>query len=183
MVATVPADLIINFILGLSIAYSGRMDLRRTPRSVLATRYFAALLLLVGLVYLPVGGYLYWFHTDWSWMYLVAPARLPGGMGILVLAAYAASAFAGYGIGAVRLRDGKERSVVVIATIAAVALAAVTVLLRRRLYWVGSYAQFHAGFPMQAIFRTRLVAALVVMGGAVLFGWAFILYRFARDRG
>src|SRR5262249_59830703 len=74
-------------------------------------RELAAVLSFEAIIVWPVALYFYLVHPAWSWMYLIDPARLPWGVGFLVLLGYAATLLGGYLGGWALLRARKETAV------------------------------------------------------------------------
>lgn len=96
-------------------------------------------------VFLPLGGFLVWEYTDWSWMYLVDARKTPAWVSVLAVLTYPAAGLAGH-LGTERLirRGTGAVSPIELLPAAAGALgaAAVTLLLWDRLIVVGRYAEW-----------------------------------------
>ena len=76
---TIPVLIVVNLLVGASIAYSARIQIRTLQRPLFANRYFTALLMMELMILLPVGIYFSSFYPDWSWMYLIDTSTLPPG--------------------------------------------------------------------------------------------------------
>ncbi len=130
--AGVPIDLLLSTLLGLAFAACARRQLIEANDP--AARFFEGalgweLLAVVSFVALargPVALYFAVVHTDWSFLYLVEPSRLPTGTAVLLLLAHLACVLGGWGAGlwlARRRLDGALAGAIGGVALAALALA------------------------------------------------------------
>jgi hypothetical protein len=101
--------------------------------------------LFQGLVGWPVCLYFYLVYPDWSWMYLVDPARLPWGVGALVFLGHASTLLGGYLAGWWLVRAKREKVLLGIGGGLLLVLFVMTIVARGRFFHSGSFAEFHDG--------------------------------------
>src|SRR5207253_8337939 len=94
VIPTVPFDLIFSVLVGLVFAACARQQF--TGGAAPWGRELAAIMTFEAIVLWPVALYYYMVYPEWCWMSFVAARRLPGGVGILVLLAHAASPLGAY---------------------------------------------------------------------------------------
>ncbi len=144
----------------------------------------ATLVALFGAIILcPTTAYLYLAHPDWSWMYLVDPARVPR-LSVVPVVGAGAGALAGGYYGAARIlreaRDGRLLPAL-LGAVAALGLLA-GFLARGRLMRFGSYGDVHAGraLPLAEV-KLGYVLVAVIVGTTAAAGFvAWELWRDAR---
>ncbi len=162
---TIPLDLILGLWFGLFFAWCARAQFRDGAppwgRDLAAVGSFA----LLGLV--PVELYLCLVHPDWSWMYLVDPAHLGGGVAALVAAALTAALLTGWGVGWQLVK--RKRAAALGGALAGAPLVggAIAFLARGRLAAVGSFAEFHAGHA-RPLFDVKLGWVLCALAAGIL---------------
>jgi len=169
----IPIDLIVSLWLGLAFAGCARLQFRDGAppwgRELAAVLSFAAFGLL------PAEAYLCLVHADWTWMYLVEPARLGNGVLALVLSAVVAALLTGWGVGWQLVRRRKTRALALSLVGAALAAIALGLVGRARIGSYGSFAEYHAGHA-QPLFEVKLGWVLLALGGgitaqAIAVGW------------
>jgi hypothetical protein len=111
-------------------------------------RELAAVLSFEAIIVWPISLYYFLVFPDWSWMYLVDPDRLPRGVSVLVLLAFASVLVGGYLVGWALLRANREKWLWGALGGAALALLLIAVLCRRRLFASGTFAEYHAGHAL-----------------------------------
>lgn len=178
---TAPIDVLLAFVLGGAIALSSRVQLRLNPRPWYATRYFAATVGFIGLVFLPAAAYRYFFHPDWSVMYLLDASSTPGLFGLIGLVILAASAVGAFVLGNYCARAHREWLLLTSLAVAVAGIATIAVLGVERIKVVGSFAQFERTFGLQHLASTELFIAVVVMGVCATIAWLHLLILFARE--
>jgi hypothetical protein len=143
VIPTVPFDLIFSVFVGLVFAACARVQFA-TGGSPWG-RELAAVLSFEAIIVWPVALYFYLVHPAWSWMYLIDPARLPGGVSVLVLLAYVATLLGGYLAGWALVRVRKEK--VLYAALGGLGLMLIIFLIvcRGRISHAGTYEEYHAG--------------------------------------
>lgn len=178
---TIPFNLLLCLLLGLTFAACARTQLQGGAqpwrRELLLVLSFALLTVL------PLSSYYYWLYPDWSWMYLVAPARLPAGIGLAVVVVTTGMAPVGFILGWTLLRALRERgpqAVFGLCGALSMALVLVLVLGHRRLSVLGGYDDFQS-WPLQGpllrpLFRTKLGLSFlgtvpVLLMGSFLVGY------------
>ena len=179
---TIPALIAFNLFVGASVAYAARVQIRTLQRHVFTTRYFIALMMLEAMVILPVGIYFYFFYTDWSWMYLVNPARIQSGVGAMALTGYPIAAAMGYLVGYYSSRSGSDWITLLFMVFIGVGLVGLFIAAQNQFVSVGTYEQYHRGVGIKQIGTTSLVPSIVAALTGICIAWIFLLMRFFRER-
>lgn len=99
---TIPLNLIVCLGFGLVLAASARTQLLSGASPW--RREFSLVLSFASLTVAPAAAALYLSFRDWSWMYLVDPARLPAGLGLAAVLLQTLLVPAGYLLGWLLLR-------------------------------------------------------------------------------
>ncbi len=168
-------------VFGTSVVLSCRVQLRLSPQPWYATRYFASLAAFEGMLVLPAASYRYFFHPDWSSMYLFQASNSTGLVAfgwLLLLFCVVVGAF---WLGAYCARLHQEWLLLVVLAIAIGGISLLSTLGAKRLRLVGSYEQWSGRFGLRSIVETDLLPAVLIMGLCVLIGWIYILYLFSRE--
>jgi hypothetical protein len=176
---TAPIDVLGTFVLGGAIALACRVQLRLNPRPWYATRYFAALASLHGLVVLPAAAYRYFFHPDWSAMYLVPASETSGLFGLGALVVVCGAAIGAFVLGNHCAKARKEWVLLTSLAVAIAGIATISSLGSGRISRVGTIAQWEGTFGLRDLVGTDLFVAAVVMGGCALVAWLQVLILFA----
>jgi len=175
---TVPFDILLSFVFGALIALACGPQVKEV-RSALLNPCFLGAILFELFFFIPFGTYLYYFYTDWSWMYFFNPAQLlPRTVQILGLAAmagYLGSLIIGYQLAQYLVRHDLEKTGRVILGLALLVLAIFSLLTLDRLFYIGSYDDFVAG---QATWLMQhRVGYLNTLVGIVMAGSLFFMIR------
>ena len=178
---TLPLDILISFVLGGALSLACRVQLRRDPRPWYATRYFGALLSLMGLVFLPAAAYRYFFHPDWSVMYLFSTSASAGLIGLAGLVLDAGAAIGAFALGNYSARMRREWLAVVAMVSALAGIVGVALLGEERVLVVGQMTQWERGYGLQPLSESDLYWASLVMGGCVMVGWLQLMVSFIRE--
>jgi len=180
VVKTVPFDISASFIIGMLVPLAGAGGLRSAD-SVLANRFFLAVVLFEVLFFIPLGTYLYFFYPGWSLMYFINPEALAPdtlrALGIMALASYMMSAIAGYLLSAVLIRRGKENAASLILAAAALLLGVFSALTLARLFQVGTYAQWTAAPAAAKNLMTHRIGYVIGIDGLAATAALFMLIR------
>ena len=177
----IPGLIILNLIVGASVAFAARVQLRNLQRPVFANRYFTALVLMEVVVLLPVGVYFRVFYEDWSWMYLVDGSALPPGVGVMAMGTYPLAATMGFLVGTFAARSSSDWLTGVFLAVLAAALAGLFVVADDKLLWLGSYDQYHRNVGLLPLAETSLLPSVLLTWCGILVCWAHLLYRFVRE--
>ena len=178
---TAPIDVLVAFILGGAIALACRFQLRLSPRPWYATRYFAALASLMGLVVLPASAYRYFFHPDWSAMYLIPASETSGLFGLGGLVVSAGAALGAFVLGHWSARAHREWVLLAALAVAASGIATAAVLGAGRIEVVATTSQWQGSFGLRPWRETDLFTAVLIMDSCVLAAWVHVLILFARE--
>ena len=120
---TIPILIAVNLFVGVSVAYSARIQIRTLQRSLFFNRYFAALIMLETMILIPIGIYFYIFYPDWSWMYLVDTSASNPGIGVMALSSYPTAAVMGYLVGYYSSRGNSDWVALALMVFVAVGIA------------------------------------------------------------
>ena len=178
---TIPALIAASLLLGASVAYVARIQIRTLQRHVFTTRYFSALMMLELLIILPIGVYFYRFYPDWSWMYLVNSAYLNASVVVMTLASYPLVGAMGYLVGYYSARSASDWVTIMFIAFMALGLLGLFVAAKDQLMWVGTYEQYHRDVGLRTVTSTSIIpsAILALSGIGICFG--YIAYRFVRE--
>lgn len=148
--------------LGLLAAWLASPELRGSPRAVWALRGFVALAAWAALVVTPWVFFLLARYTDWMLSYVADGTRVPSALSLVAALGNGAAALAGFALGARMVRDHQPRRPLYVAG-ALVAVGALgCLILRERVWMVGTAVQFRGGFGLRALGASRLSAPLTV---------------------
>jgi hypothetical protein len=162
---------------GALAALAGRAEIKLSPRHPLLTRSFAAFVAFALCVHVPVSVYFYVFHGDWFLLYLVDVREIPSAIALVGFVLEALVGVLGFSVGASLLRSQREGFVGGAAAAALAIAILVPVLLRDRLFRVGSLAQFHGGFGLVDFTAGPLFSGTILMTVALLGSAGFLLGR------
>lgn len=178
---TAPIDALIAFVIAGALSLSCRVQLRISPRPWYATRYFLGLATLFGFLVIPSAAYRYFFHPDWSSMYLFDAARLPGVFGMGAIVVVLGSAMGAFVLGNYCARGHREWLLLAALALATAGIALAATFGADRIKVVGSHRQWEGAFGLQPLGETDLFPAVIVMGACVLLGWLHALLIFTRE--
>jgi len=148
-----------------------------SPRPIPMTRGFVSYLSYACLVVTPVSVYFYVFHGDWFLLYFVDVQRIPSAVALVGFVAQAGLGALGFIVGAVLVRNQRETIVGVLAVAVFAAGAAVVFLYTDRLAQVGTHAQFHGQFGLEAYEDGPLITGGLTMAALSLVGLGFLFAR------
>lgn len=174
MVATIPHDVLLSFIVG-GVA---RLTARDASPSDSAARSpaFARAAAFQFLVFLPIGVHLAVLFPDWSWMYFVDPAAISPVWTTLGVLAYGAAMIAGWFAAHAAVREGAPRRAHAALGVAGAGAALLTVLALGRLAHVGTYADYHAGVAAPVWTHVPFLVSLILWGPYFALGFAVLLW-------
>jgi hypothetical protein len=182
VIETVPFDIIFSFIIGMGIVLVCSNEVKNAEKPVL-NRYFTGTLLFQTLFYIPIGIYLYYFHTAWSWMYFLNPSQhSPASMkllGLIAILCYMLALIIGFQWGQFLVRRDKGRLALRILVIALVVLGIFSLLTLHRLFYIGDYSSWQNDLAV-FLMKHRVGYINIVMaaaGGAALY---FMISNFKR---
>ncbi len=178
---TIPALIAVSLLMGASVAYASRVQIRTLQRHVFNTRYFFALMMIELLIVLPVAIYFYIFYPDWSWMYLVNTTTLSNGVVAMTFAAYPLLAAMGYLVGYYSARSASDWVTVMFIVFMSLGLLGLVIVASDQLMWVGTYEQYHRNVGLKLLTATSVFPSilLAVTGIGICFG--NVLYRLVRE--
>jgi hypothetical protein len=130
---------------------------------------------------IPGASYRYFFHPDWSAMYLVNASNFPALFGLVSLLAVAGSGVAAFVLGNYCARARREWLLLTMLAVAAAGVAVVSTVGAHRIRVVGTLAQWDGTYGLRTMYETDLILAVLIMGGCVLIAWLHVLFLFARE--
>ena len=178
---TAPIDALLSFLLGGAIALACRVQLRLSPRPWYATRYFAALVGFMAMLVAPAAVYRYFFHPDWSAMYLVDASGSPSLFGFGALVAVVGAGLGAFVLGNYCARAHREWLLLTTLAVAAAGIAVVSAVGFHRIKVVGTFDQWQGSFGLRPLGETDLLPALAIMGACMLLAWLHVLILFVRE--
>jgi len=106
VIKTIPIDIFLSLVVGLAFALSAAPLLEK-EESMINTYFIRALAFQV-LIFLPIGLFLAWQWTAWSWMYLVEPHSDGKLWTLLAVLSYVPAMILGFHIGYMCIRAGRK---------------------------------------------------------------------------
>lgn len=175
--ATIPFNLLFCLLLGLCFTACARTQLESGAEPW--RRELGLVLSFAVLTVAPIASYLYLMYPDWSWMYLVPPARLPRGIGLAVVVVTTLMAPVGFLLGwiALRLLPGrKDRGLAAVVGVVLCGLITLVALARHRLSVVGRFEDYQSHTLVRPLLGTKLgfawlLSAPFLLAAAALVGW------------
>jgi hypothetical protein len=178
---TIPGFIVLSLLMGASIAFSARLQIRALQRSVPYNRYLNALLLLEVLLVVPAGIYFAAFYPDWSWMYLVDARNLPTGLSVMAIASYPVAAALGYLVGYFSARCASDWVTVIFLLFVAFSLVMLFVMSGDKVSSLGTYEQYHRNVGLKSFASTSLLPSTFLAVACFCASWGHLLYRFSRE--
>ena len=178
---TIPALTVISALVGASIAFSARIQIRTLQRPVFSGRYFIALMMFEGMILLPIGAYFYSFYPDWSWMYLTDTSTLNNGMAVMSMAIYPVAATMGYLIGYYSAKSASDWVTIMFMVFMIIGVVGLFAVARSKIMWIGTYEQYHRAVGLEKITSTSLLPSTILAAGGLGVCWAYLLYRFVQE--
>lgn len=183
MSPTVPFDVILNFLIGAGVALGCAPQVKGVTHA-LWNRYLLGVFLFGAVLFVPFGAYLYYYHTDWSWMYFFDPGTLPPAtlkwLGVFCLACYQGALVGGYLLAQWLVREGREKLMTALVAVVGAGLGVFSLFTLDRLLHIGSYAEFTTDQAV-LLFKHR-VGVLNTLVGTAMGLWLFFMIRSFRFR-
>lgn len=161
----------------MAAAIAGRSELRVSPRPALLTRSFAAYVVFLALLLIPVSVYFYVFHGDWFLLYLVDVRQVPSAVALVGFVTEGLFGAAGFAASAALVRSQREAIAGALLGAAMLTGVGVIVVASDRLAVVGSYAQYRGGFGLTPYVSGPLLQGTILMSVLVTAGLAYLLAR------
>lgn len=178
---TIPALIVINLLIGASVAFCSRIQIRTLQRPVFTSRYFIALMLLEAMIILPIGIYFYSFYPDWSWMYLVDTASAGPGLAVMAISMYPLAASMGYFVGYYSARGNSDWITLVFMVFLIIGIVGLFAVASDKVFWVGTYDQFYRDVSLKGFASTSLLSSTVLSLSGLGVCWGYLLYRFVQE--
>jgi hypothetical protein len=172
-------------LLGVLLAWLGRLGLRRHSGPVLTSQAFAIVSLFSLCVELPCFAHVAFLHGDWGYMYFAPWSNIPSAVDASLAFGAALTTPLTF-LFASRAAMGARFDLLFRAILGLVGVLLLSVLFGfRRLTTVASYAQFHGEFGVKGLARTGVGAAAT--SGSIVLSWLaiaaglFVCVRKLRD--
>lgn len=178
---TIPGFIVVNLLLGSSVAFSAHLQIRTMQRPVSYNRYFNALMLLEALVVIPAGIYFATFYPDWSWMYLIDTRTLPTGTSVMAIASYPVAAALGYLVGYFSARSASDWVTVVFMLFVVLSIGGLLIMSGDKLAVLGTYEQYHRSVGLKAFGESSLLPSIALAWLCIGVSWGTLVFRFARE--
>jgi hypothetical protein len=178
---TIPALLVLSSLIGASVAYAARIQIRTLQRAIFSSRYFMALMMFGFAILLPVGVYFYAFYSDWSWMYLADTSQMSGGIVVMAMASYPIAAIMSYLVGYFSARGNSDWVTLMFLILMVVGLIGLVGVASDKLFWVGTYEQYHRNTGLRQFTNTSLFPSSLLALSGICVCWFYILYRFIQE--
>lgn len=178
---TIPVLIVINLLIGASVAFCARIQIRTLQRPVFTSRYFTALMLLEAMIVIPIGIYFYTFYPDWSWMYLVDTASSGPGLAVMAITMYPLAATMGYLVGYYSARGSGDWVTLVFMMFLMLGLVGLFAVAADKVFWVGTYDQFYRNVSLKGFAATSLLSSTLLALSGLGVSWGYLLYRFVQE--
>jgi len=175
---TIPGLIILNLLVGTSIAYSSKVQISSLQRPVFYNRYFTALLMFEIMTVLPVGLYFNGFYEDWSWMYLIDSRTLSPMLTAMALLSYPVAAAMGYLVGYFSARSNSNWVSVMFMFFLAAGFMGLIFIAHDKFLYLGTFDQFQNSVNLTKWTASSLLPSHIVAIAGIGIAWGFIMYRF-----
>ncbi|MBN2714925.1 MAG: hypothetical protein JXX14_03655 [Deltaproteobacteria bacterium] len=178
---TIPGLIIVNMLVGASVAWAARVQIRSLQRPVFSSRYFLALMMLEVMIFLPVGMYYTGFYPDWSWMYLVDTRNMQVGLTLMSLITYPVAATMGYLVGYFSARGNSDWVSVMFVMFLGLGLVGLFAVGFNKFTHLGTFDQYQNNVNLKDWTSTSLFPSIIVTWLGVGSAWGYLLYRFWKE--
>lgn len=178
---TIPSLIVTSLLIGASVAFAARIQIRTLQRPILSARYFLALMIFEFVIMLPIGIYFYSFYPDWSWMYLVDTQNAATGISVMAIVGYPVTAAMGYLVGHYSARSSSDWVTVMFMVFMFVGLFGLFVVGKDQILWVGTYDQYHRDAGIKSLASTSVLPSMILSISGIAVCWAFLVYRFLQE--
>lgn len=170
-----PTFVFVAFACGIAAALAARVELKMSIRPVPLTNSFFVFVIFTSLVLVPSSVYFYVFHGDWFLLYAINVQKIPSAMAILVFFLEAGVGFFGFMIGSILARGQQLSAGYMLIAASVVASIAVVVLFSDRLAVVGTFAQYHGDFGLEAYRTSVLMKGSLATGTILIIGIVYLV--------
>ncbi len=182
MITTIPQDLLISFVIGVIFALSAAPMLEK-EESMINTYFIRALVFQV-VLFFPIGLFLAWKWTAWSWLYLVEPHSESKLWTFLAVLAYIPMMIAGFHITYLCIRLGKKSQAYWYLAGGALALILLSIGLAGRVYHVANDYVPPSRINQQPTWFESgwFLLSMIIIGAIFIGGVYYVLKLNASDR-
>ncbi len=178
---TIPVLIVLSSLIGASVAYAARIQIRTLQRAIFGSRYFLAMMMFGLGILLPVGIYFYAFYSDWSWMYLADTSKMSGGIVVMAMVSYPIAAIISYLVGYFSARGNSDWVTLMFLLLMVIGLIGLFAVAPDKIFWVGTYEQYHRNTGLRQFAATSLFPSTLLALSGICVCWFYILYRFVQE--
>ena len=178
---TIPGFILLSSLIGASISFAARIQIRTLQKPLFQARYFNALMLFQLMIIAPVGVYFYAFYPDWSWMYLVNTAESSGAITVMAIISYPIAATMGYMVGYYSAKSSSNWITIVFIAFMLIGLLGILTLAHDKIFNVGTFHQFHRAVGTQRLVSTSLLPSILLSITGILVCWSYLIYHFVQE--
>ncbi|UCD84063.1 MAG: hypothetical protein JSU92_12370 [Deltaproteobacteria bacterium] len=163
MIKTVPIDIFTSLFLGALFALTGARPLKSTE-STFRHRYFFRAVLFQLFVFVPIGIYLIYYFTAWSWMYFINPQAHSIWWSVLAICGYFLFMVLGFILAQYFIKKdqiGAARGVMVVGVLGILCFYLLPI---RRLLVVGTYEEYVSGDAISIYRDLHWTVSMIVIG-------------------
>lgn len=180
MIKTVPLDLFLNFGLGAGFALSAKEQLLRS-HSIFYHRYFLAVVLYETIVFAPIGIFLLKYYPDWSVMYLFDSSSASLLSAIWAIGLYYFAIISGYIYAQTFIKQNKVIGIYFLLALCALGLLGIILENPKRIYYVGTYAQFHSNTASPFYSDLKFILFFLFAGPVFILTAGFLMRWFIME--
>ncbi len=176
---TIPIDLILNLLVGESLAWASSGSVRRGE--ALTGRGLRTALVLTLLTFVPFSIFYLAVYPDWSWSYYVDPGEIPLMVTMAVPLWYLLAMVLGYAGAWAIVRSGRPGGLTALVAVTVLVVGAVNLLTLDRVMAVGTYSNFHSGRAVP-LMKDPLRWWLLGMGAVFLPAWGYAIRQLRKGQ-
>ena len=178
---TIPGFIVLSSLIGSTVAFAARIQIRTLQKPLFQARYFNSLLLFQAMIIIPVGIYFYVFYSDWSWMYLVNTAESSGALTVMAILSYPLAAAMGYLVGYYAAKSASNWITLIFIGIMVIGLVGLFAVAHDKLLTVGTFHQYHRSVGTRSLASTSLLPSILLALTGIGVCWSYLIYNFVQE--
>ncbi len=171
---TIPIDLMVNLLVGESLAWASAGSVRRGE--ALTGRGLRTAAVLTLFTFVPFSIFYLAVYPDWSWSYYVDPGHISVMVTMAVPLWYLLAMVLGYAGAWAIARSGRTGALTALVAATALGVGAVNLLTLDRVMAVGTYSDFRSGGAVP-LMKDPLRWWLLGMGAVFIPAWGYAIRR------
>ena len=172
---TIPGFIVLSSLIGASIAFAARVQIRTLQKPLFQARYFNALMLFQLMIFAPIGVYFYAFYPDWSWMYMVNTADSSGAITVMAIISYPIAGTMGYLVGYYSAKSSSNWITIVFIAFMFAGLVGLFAVAHDKILTVGTYHQYHRAVGTQKLSSTSLLPSILLSVTGIGVCWSYLI--------